>query len=141
MSGLSKYNGNFIQYLDDEVQRINSEHNYRFPEQIDALDISVYCKVAVLPSSGGETIVQVDTDDIGDFKVHCDRGRLCISQEGDDFFCQTSSGGTVITNVRGNMSIINGQVFVNGVPIEQKQTGKRKRPSQIVIGQEGWGTG
>lgn len=134
MSNLAKYGGNFLQYLDAEFINIDGGKQYRFPQPISDLDIKVYCRVAVLPSDSQESSVSIESEDPDDFRVWVDGDRLCIEQKSSGGVSISSSGNsTVISSVGGNMSIINGQVFVNGVPIDHTKQSKPKKPSQVVI--------
>lgn len=126
MTNLAKYNGNFIHYLDSEFIDIGTGKEYRFPHAVKVLDIKAHCRVAVLPSENQESSVYIDAENQNDFKVWVNGDRLCIEQNGN-------AGNTVVSTVPGNMSMINGQIFFNGVPINQVNQSPPKKPAQILI--------
>jgi Putative auto-transporter adhesin, head GIN domain len=132
VTNLTKYDGNFIDFIDNEVKDFRAKHENSFNTLVNQLDIDVSCKVAVLPCETGAS-VKIDTENIDDFRVYMDGDRLVVKQKAQNNISINSiNGSTVIGNVRGNMSIINGEVFVNGQrinPLTQKQVS----PSQVII--------
>lgn len=132
MANLTKYNGNFVEFVDTEIKEFSARHQNSFEQNIDELDIEAYCKIAILPCQSGAS-VQIDTENIEDFRVYIDGSRLVVKQKPQNNVSVTSiNGSTVIGNVSGNMSIINGEIFVNGQRIDPSKQ-KKVAPSQIVI--------
>jgi hypothetical protein len=132
MSDLVKYNGNFIEFVDTEVKNIQVKHENSFNTLVNHLDVDVCCKVAILPCESGAS-VKIDTDNIDDFNVYMDGDRLVVKQKPQNNISISSvNGSTVIGNISGNMSIINGTVFVNGQKINPSEQ-KKVKPSQVII--------
>ncbi len=132
MSNLTVYNGNFINFLDSETKNFDSKKQHSFNSYINELDIDAYCKVAILPCDMGAS-VDIDTEAIEDFDVYMEGERLVVKQKPQGGVSISSvNGSTVISSVGGNMSIIDGSVFVNGQRVDQSNQ-KQITPSQIII--------
>jgi hypothetical protein len=132
MSNLAKYNGNFIEFIDTETKNFNGSHSSSFDTVVSELDIDAFCKIAVLPCDSGAS-VSIDTERIEDFNVYMEGTRLVLKQKPQTSFSINSvNGSTVIDNISGNMSIINGEIFVNGQRINQAEQ-KQVTPSSVII--------
>ena len=137
MSNLAKYEGNFVKYA-DSFEFNSSGSAKTFDGAIDGLNLSLSCDVAIFPGKDGRTIVEIDSDEPEKFKV-CERdGVVFVENEAD------SSGGVVINNFgggrtisvsSGGVSIINGQVYVNGKRVDADQSSSEppKRKSRVRI--------
>lgn len=139
MTNLTRYNGNFIDFADGEFN-FNAQHSKSF-QGVSGIDLSVSCFVGVFPSLNGETIVEIDTDDPDDFKISKQGSTIVIEQKQSSgstiingvVMGGTSFGNVVQTNVSGNVTIINGRVYINGVEQTASQSSKPNRPSRIRL--------
>lgn len=122
MTDLIQYNGNFVNFVDNEM-RAREGQKQSF-SSISFLDISASAKIGCLPSEDGNTYVQIveDKDDI--VKVSSENGTLTITTKacsGDVYI----NNGTVVS---GNFSV--GSIFMNGVQIQGGQ--KVETPSVLI---------
>ena len=122
MADLIQYNGNFVNFVDNEM-RAGDKEKKSF-SSISLLDISASSEIWCLSSEDCNTYVQIVEDEDDIVKVSSEDGTLTITTKissGDVFM----SGNTVIS---GNYSI--GSIFMNG---GQVQGGKKVNTPSILI--------
>lgn len=133
MSNLSVYNGNFIDYSDNEFQFSGSNaKKFSGLRGVSLLDLDVSCNVGVFPASVDEVTIEVDAEDPDDFTIRREGSVLVVKEK------NSASGGVSINGINisggGNMSIINGRIFVDGREVNPNGTSApAKRQSRIRI--------
>ena len=133
MSDLTKYKGNFLEYADQEFS-LKGDSRFEFEGPIAGLDIDVACNVGVFPSNDDSVKVEIDTDSPERFKVSLDQGYVHIKQDPP---IKGNTGGAQIANIgtmKGRSIVMtNGQVMVDGVPLDQAGEKVDTYPHQVKI--------
>jgi hypothetical protein len=136
MSNLDAYRGNFIDYLDAEFSGRTPQGGREY-SGFSGLRLSLSCPVAILPSGSDRGYVFIDSGKPEDFDVQVKSGWLSVSQKQQSGGSVTFSnfGNSVnVTSVSGNMTMVNGRVFVNGQEVKPgSQAAEAEVPSRVIV--------
>ncbi len=136
MSNLATYNGNFLTFADEESRKFDPSVDKSFCG-ISELDLDLSCSAIVLPSLKSKTTIEIDTDDASQFSISQKGDCLSVKQKnakGSGVTFNQAGGSTVISSCSGNMSIVNGVVYVNGVQVDSSaQNSHQVKPSRVRI--------
>jgi hypothetical protein len=129
MSNLEKYNGNFIDYADREFTADLPNQTLHFTS-IQVLDLSLNCKVAIIPSE--TTYVEIFAENSDDITCYQEENRLILNQR-ETSGSNVNINGNFINISGNNTSIVNGRIFVDGKEINPADPTEQKKPIQVIV--------
>jgi hypothetical protein len=127
MSQLAKYNGNFISFLEGGINEWEGIQANAF-SGINELSIQGGAIFAVLPSPDNQAHVKVKGEDVS---IQKSGDQLIIKAESRNSVTFSRNGGVVISG--GNISMINGRIFVDGKEVSPSDNGVSEQPKVLVL--------
>ena len=135
MSNLEIYQGNFVKYIDSEFNSKEFRYSKSF-NSITSVNLYLSCNVAFLPSSNEQIIVEHLREFKEDFNIYQESQSLIIEEKSQNFQSNLNfnSGDKININqsVR-NMTIISGEVFINGQKVTSRKYQENKPLPEIKI--------
>lgn len=136
MSNLSVYGGNFLNYADSEFSSNFNPNVQKTFTAVDGLELNVSSHVGIFPSTSNVVTIEIDAEDPNDFNISYEGYTVVINEKSSrsNVVINNFGGSRTITSISGNVSIINGRIYQNGVEINpDDHQSPIKRQSRIRI--------
>jgi hypothetical protein len=136
MSDLTVYGGNFLNFADSEFSSNFNPNVQKTFNAVDGLELNVSSHVGIFPSTSNTVTIEIDAEDPNDFSISYEGYTVNEKSKGgsNNVVINSWGGGRSVTSFSGNVSIINGRIYQNGVEINPDQpSSPPKRQSRIRV--------